>query len=105
MDDLNVPLRTFSLFPHYSIDATKCENSRSRTSLSHHPERNQSRTGVLLVADSQVRVLAYCLMTNHVHLVVVPGSEDSLTVLFARVNRRFAQAVNIRKGRSGHLWQ
>ena len=52
-----------------------------------------------------VQVLAYCLMTNHVHFVVVPEREDSLSVLFGRANGRYAQAVNIRKGRCGHLWQ
>lgn len=54
--------------------------------------------------DSKCRVLAYCLMTNHVHFVVVPQREDSLAVLFGRANGRYAQAVNIRKGRVGHLW-
>jgi putative transposase len=52
-----------------------------------------------------VRVLAYCLMSNHVHFVVVPEREDSLAVLFGRANGRFAQASNIRRGRCGHLWQ
>jgi putative transposase len=52
-----------------------------------------------------VRILAYCLMTNHVHLVAVPEREDSLATLFARVHGKFAQAVNIRLGRCGHLWQ
>ncbi len=52
-----------------------------------------------------VRVLAYCLMTNHVHFVVIPEREDSLAVLFGRANGRYSQALNIRKGRSGHLWQ
>ncbi len=33
-------------------------------------------------AAAGVRVLAYCLMTNHVHFVVVPEREDSLAVLF-----------------------
>jgi len=54
---------------------------------------------------AEVRVLAYCLMTNHVHLVVLPEREDSLASLFGYVNGRYAQALNIRKGRSGHLWQ
>ncbi len=62
-----------------------------------------------LIRESQeeagVRVLAYCLMTNHVHFVVIPQREDSLALLFGRANGRYAQAVNIRKGRSGHLWQ
>ena len=52
-----------------------------------------------------VRVLAYCLMTNHVHWVVVPDREDSLAVLFRRVHGRYAQYLNARRGRSGHLWQ
>lgn len=52
-----------------------------------------------------VRVLAYCLMTNHVHLVVVPEHEDSLALMFGRAGGRYSQALNIRKGRSGHLWQ
>ena len=52
-----------------------------------------------------VRVLAYCLMTNHVHFIVIPQREDSLAVLFGRANGRFAQATNIERGRCGHLWQ
>lgn len=55
--------------------------------------------------DAGVRVLAYCLMTNHVHLVVVPERSDSLAVLFRRVHGAYAQAVNAGLGRSGHLWQ
>ena len=55
--------------------------------------------------DAGVRVLAYCLMSNHVHFVVVPERVDSLAVLFRRVHGGYAQAVNAAMGRSGHLWQ
>lgn len=55
--------------------------------------------------DAGVRVLAYCLMSNHVHWVVVPERADSLAVLFRRVHGAYAQAVNAGLGRSGHLWQ
>ena len=44
-------------------------------------------------------------MTNHIHFLVVPEREDSLAVLFGRANGRYSQALNIRRGRSGHLWQ
>ena len=44
-------------------------------------------------------------MTNPVHLVVVPEREDSLAVLFRRVHGRYAQYLNARRQRSGHLWQ
>ena len=55
--------------------------------------------------DTAVRVLAYCLMTNHVHLILVPDRADSLAVLFRRVHGAYAQSFNARRGRSGHLWQ
>ncbi len=50
-----------------------------------------------------VRVLAWRLMDNHVHFVVVPEREDSLSVLFRRVHGRYAQVVNAQRLRSGHL--
>lgn len=57
------------------------------------------------LADAECRVLAYCLMTNHVHLVVVPERADSLAVLFRRVHGRYSQYLNTRRHRTGHLWQ
>ena len=57
------------------------------------------------LAGARVRVLAYTLMTNHIHAVVIPAREDSLAILFRRVHGRYAQYVNTRRGRSGHLWQ
>jgi putative transposase len=55
--------------------------------------------------DARVRVLAWCLMDNHVHWIVIPDQEDSLAVLFRRVHGRYAQMVNARRRRTGHLWQ
>jgi len=55
--------------------------------------------------DSGTRILAYCLMTNHVHLVVVPERPDSLAVMFRRVHGQYAQYLNTRRRRTGHLWQ
>ncbi len=55
--------------------------------------------------EAGVRVLAWCLMTNHVHLVALPEREDSLAVLLRRVHGRYAQYYNARSGRNGHLWQ
>jgi putative transposase len=52
-----------------------------------------------------VMVLAYCLMPNHVHLLVVPGNERALADLFKSLHSRFAQRVNRAKEWVGHLWQ
>jgi len=52
-----------------------------------------------------LEVWAYCLMSNHVHLVAVPKSGDALAKAVGRTNFRFAQKLNYQLRRSGHLWQ
>jgi len=52
-----------------------------------------------------LEVLAYCLMANYVHLVVIPAEEGSLARAIGRTHYRYTQYVNRRHGRSGHLWQ
>lgn len=55
--------------------------------------------------EARVKVLAYCLMPNHVHLVLVPSSEDGLRAAVAETHRHYAAAINRRHGWRGHLWQ
>ena len=62
----------------------------------------------LLIEESRnhgLEILAYCLMSNHIHLIAIPAGEASLAKGFGRTNFRYAQAVNRLHGRSGHLWQ
>ena len=55
--------------------------------------------------DAGASLLGWCLMTKHVHLILLPDREDSLAILLRRVHGRFAQYFNARHGRTGHLWQ
>ena len=52
-----------------------------------------------------LKILAYCLMTNHVHLVVVPINRETLERVMRPLHMRYAQYVNKAMGWSGHLWQ
>ncbi len=52
-----------------------------------------------------VDILAYCLMTNHVHLVAVPATEDGLQNVFKPLHMRYAQRINRARGWKGHVWQ
>ena len=52
-----------------------------------------------------VEVWAYCLMPNHVHLIVVPQSEDGLRRAIGEAHRRYTRMVNFREEWRGHLWQ
>ena len=50
-------------------------------------------------------VLAYCLMSNHVHLVVVPETHRSLERVLRPLHMRHAQRINLLRSWKGHLWQ
>src|SRR4051812_9724029 len=50
-------------------------------------------------------VLGYCLMPNHVHLIVVPESDESLARALGGTHSDYALAVNASSTRTGHLWQ
>jgi putative transposase len=52
-----------------------------------------------------LRTFAYCLMPNHVHLVVVPDNTDALHRTLRAVHGQFAQRFNRMRGITGHLWQ
>ena len=51
------------------------------------------------------KLAGYCLMSNHVHLVAVPGRADSLPIVLRDVHGRYATYLNSRQGASGHAWQ
>ena len=51
------------------------------------------------------KVLGYCLMTNHVHIIGVPENKESLFKAIGRTNWRYTQYINRFHNRSGHLWQ
>ncbi len=50
-------------------------------------------------------VWAYCLMSNHVHLIVVPRREGSMIQGIAETNRLYTRMINFRYGWRGYLWQ
>ena len=53
----------------------------------------------------QLRILGWCLMPNHVHVIAVPELETSLAQGFGRTHNDYARYLNKLRGRSGHLWQ
>jgi putative transposase len=53
----------------------------------------------------ELALLAYCLLPNHVHFIVIPAQEYSLAKVFNLAHMRYTQYVNKRKKASGHLWQ
>ena len=53
---------------------------------------------------SEFKLLAYCLMGNHVHLLIKEGLEP-LAQIFKRIGGRYVYWFNIKYQRVGHLFQ
>lgn len=62
-----------------------------------------------LIADwcsrKEVKIWAYCLMPNHVHLILQPTTSASLARAVGEAHRRYTLLVNHRERWTGYLWQ
>ena len=58
-----------------------------------------------LKGELDVRLYAYCLMTNHVHLLLMPAQGQTLASLLKALAGRQTRYVNRVEGRSGTLWE
>ena len=52
-----------------------------------------------------VEVWAYCLMPNHVHLILSPRRADGLGLAIGETHRRYTNFINARGRWTGHLFQ
>ena len=53
----------------------------------------------------EVLLLGYCLMSNRVHLIVIPGDVEGLAVFMKHTHGRYASYWNVVHNSSGHAWQ
>ncbi len=56
-------------------------------------------------AKAEAEIWAYCLMPNHVHIILTPADPDGLRRTFADLHRRYTARINARNRWTGHLWQ
>jgi len=51
------------------------------------------------------RIHAYVLMTNHVHLLITPMSENGISQMMQALGRRYVKYINATYKRTGTLWE
>jgi len=88
--------------PHH---VTQRGNRRLPVFFADSDRREYLRLVAEAAAASGTRCLAWCLMDNHVHLILVPGHEDGLRATLGEAHRRYTRMVNFREGWRGHLFQ
>lgn len=52
-----------------------------------------------------VRFLSWCLMDNHIHLIAVPRTRESLAQAIGEAHKRYSRRLNARNGWRGYLFQ
>jgi putative transposase len=88
--------------PHH---VTHRGNRRQRTFFSNQDYRLYVRYLQAACAATGTEVWAWCLMPNHVHLVLVPSVESGLSRTLHRTQGRYTRAINAREKWDGQLWQ
>lgn len=78
----------------------------NREALFHYDEDRQRYLEALIkiTKDSAASVLGYCLMNNHVHLLIKEGS-NGVSNLMHRLGASYAYYYNLKYERVGHVFQ
>jgi putative transposase len=93
------------IIPGHPHHVTQRGNGRARTFFSDADYALYRDLLAEACRAAHVEVWAWCLMPNHVHLILVPSDTDGLRRALAAVHRRYAGIIHTRRQRTGHFWQ
>jgi len=79
---IDMPRNARCVMPGLAYHVTQRGTNRQRVFFTAADRSPYLRLLHAHLADAQLQVWAWCLMENHVHFVVVPEREDSLSLLF-----------------------
>jgi len=91
--------------PGYPHHVTQRGNRRQRTFFHKDDYRYYVELLSQFSQQAGTEIWAWCLMPNHVHLVMVPNHEDGLRAALGETHRRYTRHINFRQSWRGHLWQ
>jgi putative transposase len=57
------------------------------------------------IEQHEISLIGYCLMSNHVHLVIIPRKADGMAAALKLTHGRYAAFWNAKHRSSGHVWQ
>jgi len=91
--------------PDVALHVIQRGNNRSPCFVQRSDYRMYLRYLRVYAARFACAIHAYCLMTNHVHLLLTPGAPDSCAQLMKHLGQCYVQSFNMAHGRSGTLWE
>src|SRR3989338_3673569 len=90
--------------PEFYFHVTARGNNRQRIFRTDADKMDYLQRLAKVLPSFQIRLLVYCLMTNHLHLLVQDARGGGLPFALPKIQGGFAQAWNRRRRRSGHVW-
>lgn len=89
-------------FPHHVI-----QRGNNKADIFFDEEDRRQYLGLVKKYSEKwsASMLAYCLMTNHCHMMIRPSSESSLFKMMQGVTLCYTQHVNRKYERTGRLWE
>jgi putative transposase len=93
------------VLPGYPYHVTQRGNRRLQTFFGDEDYALYRELLAEAADKARAEIWCYCLMPNHVHMIVVPADEDGLRRTFADAHRRYTGFINARHRWTGHLWQ
>jgi len=91
--------------PGVAHHVTQRGNRRQKTFFGVHDYKTYIDLLAKYCRKADTEVWAYCLMPNHVHLVLVPHTTDGLRMALGEAHRHYTRYINFREEWRGHLWQ
>lgn len=88
--------------PHH---VTQRGNRRQQTFFCDDDYRKYLALMAEWTGKHEVEIWTWCLMPNHVHLIAVPSTPESLARAIGEAHRRYTRRINLRENWRGHLWQ
>jgi len=89
-------------FPHHVVQRG---NNKDQVFFDREDRRRYLSLLQKYAEKGNAPVLAYCLMSNHVHLLIRPTSEASLDKMMQGLTLCYTQHTNRKYGRTGRLWE
>ncbi|HVR90331.1 MAG TPA: transposase [Novosphingobium sp.] len=93
------------VIPQVAHHVTQRGNRRLPVFFSDEDRRAYLALVAAAATANDTRCLAWCLMDNHVHLILVPQTADGLRATLAEAHRRYSRRINFREGWRGYLFQ
>lgn len=89
-------------FPHHIVQ----RGNNKDTVFSDHEDKETYLSLLKKYSDKwKAPIAAYCLMSNHIHLLAKPENDESLHKMMQGVTLCYTQHINRKFGRTGRLWE